>query len=104
MASCMVLVCFGIGYILVIYWLCIGYILVIYWLYIGYILVMYWLCIGYILVIHLKQLEHVAHGLGNPNHPLDDGQRVQYLTIIQSCKVKGVEYSIHFDDDEQQQQ
>ena len=31
--------------------------------------------------INLKQLEHVAHGLGDANHPLDDGQRVQHLTI-----------------------
>ena len=33
------------------------------------------------LAIHLKQLEHVAHGLGNADHALDDGQRVQHLEI-----------------------
>ena len=51
---------------------------------------MSWYCLAWrgiiffdtLAVIHLKQLEHVAHAPGNPNHPLDHRQCVQHLQII----------------------
>ena len=40
-----------------------------------------------LVIIHLKQLEHVAHGLGDADHPLDDRQCVQHLQIIMELKI-----------------